>query len=517
VHNNFYFLRQLSASLDLTLKGTVISECFSQNKDELIIRFETQTKPFFIKASLISSFANLSFPDAFQRARKNSVNLFDEMIGRRIIGVRQYDNERSFSLILNENKVLLFKMHGNRSNIVLFIDDVPRVLFKGNMTADQHIDLRKIDREIDWSFDAFKKHSPAPEKLYFTFGKVVWKYLETRHYGSLSAEEKWKLILMTDAELREPSFYLTSLNGTVHLTLLRFDNSRLISRDPINASNEFFYAYTHESGLERERSRLLSFLKNRLSGSETYYEKNFARLAETESDNNYKIRADLIMANLHNIRQGMEHIVLPDFYHEGRMVDIPLRKELSPQANAALLYRKARNQHIEIERLQESLRLKQNQIRELRQLISEVEGISDLKALREKSTAITAQNIREEKAVSMPYHEFLFNGFRIWVGKGAMQNDVLTQRLAYKEDLWLHAKDVSGSHVLIKHQPGRSFPKDVIERAAELAAYNSKRRTENLCPVIVTPKKFVRKRKGDPAGAVVVEREEVILVQPKLA
>ncbi|MDZ7646354.1 MAG: hypothetical protein U5K54_03755 [Cytophagales bacterium] len=55
----------------------------------------------------------------------------------------------------------------------------------------------------------------------------------------------------------------------------------------------------------------------------------------------------------------------------------------------------------------------------------------------------------------------------------------------------------------------KTFPKDVIERAAQLAAYNSKRKTESLmCPVIVTPKKFVRKRKGDPKGVVVVEKGE---------
>ena len=100
------------------------------------------------------------------------------------------------------------------------------------------------------------------------------------------------------------------------------------------------------------------------------------------------------------------------------------------------------------------------------------------------------------------------------MGKNAQANDTLTQKFGYKEDLWLHAKDVSGSHVLIKHQAGKNFPRDVIEFAASLAAYNSKRRNESLCPVIVTPKKYVRKRKGDPAGAVVVEREKVMMVVP---
>jgi predicted ribosome quality control (RQC) complex YloA/Tae2 family protein len=80
--------------------------------------------------------------------------------------------------------------------------------------------------------------------------------------------------------------------------------------------------------------------------------------------------------------------------------------------------------------------------------------------------------------------------------------------------LWLHAKDVSGSHVIIKYQAGKNFPEPVIERAAGLAAFFSKLRTDSLCPVIVTPKKYVRKPKGLPEGAVVVDREKVLMVVP---
>ena len=69
--------------------------------------------------------------------------------------------------------------------------------------------------------------------------------------------------------------------------------------------------------------------------------------------------------------------------------------------------------------------------------------------------------------------------------------------------------------MLIKYQAGKPFPKDVIERAAGLAAWYSKRKNESLCPVAFTAKKYVRKRKGDLAGLVVVEREEVIMVEPR--
>ena len=102
----------------------------------------------------------------------------------------------------------------------------------------------------------------------------------------------------------------------------------------------------------------------------------------------------------------------------------------------------------------------------------------------------------------------------MFVGKNAKSNDILTQKIATKNDLWLHARDVSGSHVVIRDRLGNSFPASVIEKVAALAAWFSKRKTDSLCPVIFTPKKFVRKIKGAPAGQVVVEKEDVIMVVP---
>ncbi|HEY3430892.1 MAG TPA: NFACT RNA binding domain-containing protein, partial [Cyclobacteriaceae bacterium] len=194
---------------------------------------------------------------------------------------------------------------------------------------------------------------------------------------------------------------------------------------------------------------------------------------------------------------------------------IKLKKDLSAQKNAEVFYRKSKNQQIEIQKLTEAISTKQKEFALHQERLTELEKISDLKALRNFVDTSGLKRASETQEKPLPYHEVEFNGFKIWIGKNAQHNDTLTLKHTFKEDLWLHAKDVPGSHVVIKHQSGKNFPKDVIERAAQLAAFNSKRKNETLCPVAYTPKKYVRKRKGDPAGAVVVEREEVILVEPK--
>lgn len=515
MHNNFFFLAKLTERLRPLLTGTLISECFSQNKDELVFRFETHDEPFFLKASLGGGLSHLSFPTTFQRARKNSVDLFDDIIGYRVTGIRQFLNERSFALLFEENKALLFQMHGNRSNIISLEGEEVIASFRSNVTVTRTIVPDQLDREIDWSYKSFLHHIDELPKVYFIFGKVVWLYLNENGFVEKNVDEKWSLLQHTLELLRNPSYFIADIKGAPHLSLLALRGSEKLTGDEIEIANTFFSVFTRLTGLEQEKNRVVTLLNARIRGSESYYQKNFEKLAAIETEHNYRLWADLVMANLHAIPQGTGSVSLPDFYQPDNLVEIKLKKDLSPQANAALFYRKAKNQHIEIQRIQASLQAKEQEIEALKRQLELVKELNDLKTLRSSFAHLYSE--KQDTAESpLPYHEFMHSGFRILVGKNAQQNDELTLRHSYKEDLWLHAKDVSGSHVLIKYQSGKKFPKDVIERAAQLAAYNSKRKTETLCPVIVTPKKWVRKRKGDPPGAVVVEREEVILVEPKL-
>lgn len=514
MHNNYYFLRQLSTELEKRILGTVVSECFSQSKDELIIRFETKTQPFFIKASLQSEFCCLSFPEEFNRARKNSVDLFQELIGLRVSGITQADNERSFTLGFTENYKLLFKMHGNRANLVLFLDNKPTALFRNHLAADEEIVLENLNRIIDWSYEAFEANLNDLKKLYFTFGKAFWEFLNRNGFEEKSTVEKWQAIQDLTVYLKRPNYYVTEVDGKLLLSLFPDGTIRKQFKDPISASNEFFIQYTVFSSFFIEKNEILSHLKTKLHNSLNYLVKANQKKKNIEKDTHYKVWADVLMANLHEVKPGNEVTTLSNFYDDNKPVEIKLKKDLTAQKNAEVFYRKSKNQQIEIHKLTEAISSKQKEFSSIQGKLAELEKINDLKSLRNFIEASGLKRAAENKEKPLPYHEVEFNGFKIWIGKNAQHNDTLTLKHTFKEDLWLHAKDVPGSHVVIKHQSGKNFPKDVIERAAQLAAYNSKRKTESLCPVAYTQKKYVRKRKGDPAGAVVVEREQVILVEP---
>lgn len=518
MHNNYYFLRQLTKKLESTLSRAVISQCFSQNKEELVIQLETHSNPFIIKAALSPQFSCLSFPANFHRARKNSVDLFQSLIGQRIEGFRQSENERSFAMNCSNQFSLLFKMHGNRSNLILFDQGVVKEIFKTSLIEDTKLDPDSLDRTIDWSYEHFASGEKSPEAIYFTFGKLVWQYLKWNGFDRLSLEQQWQAIQQVRADLEAPdAFYILEESGKIQFSLLNVVPIVKKIEDPIVAVTEFYSYYTQNNAFAREKASALAALRSKLSSNENYLQKTENKLRELEGENNYRVWADVLMANMHAIPPGAAKVTLPNFYQENHPTEIKLKPELSAQKNAANFYKKGKNQQIEIDRIRKLIENKKEEYGKLKDLLQQLSAAHDKKTLRNLTGNVGFEDVKKKQVVPLPYREVEFNGYKIWIGRNAECNDILTLKFGYKEDLWLHAKDVSGSHVLLKHQAGKKFPKEVIDRAAQLAAYFSKRRNETLCPVIVTPRKFVRKRKGDPAGVVVVEREEVLMVVPSLS
>ena len=108
------------------------------------------------------------------------------------------------------------------------------------------------------------------------------------------------------------------------------------------------------------------------------------------------------------------------------------------------------------------------------------------------------------------------DGFEILIGKNNRQNDYLTMHLAKKEDIWLHAKDAPGAHVIIKSQPGREIPDATLLQAAQLAAYYSESRHSSKVSVDYTPRRNVWKPASARPGFVLYENYQTLLVAPAM-
>ncbi len=514
MHNNFYFLRQLALLLDARLRGFTLVSCFSQDKDELVLEFNNGTTSFFIKASLRPELQCLSFPSTFHRARKNSIDLFPEILMTTVAGVRSFANERTLGLDLSGGHLLLFKMHGKQSNVLLAHDDQVTGVFRHNFPADRNLRPSQLARTIDWDTQDLPNEPEHWEKRFFTFGKPVWTYLNSLGFADKSVSEKARLVADVTSLLERPTYYLIESETSPRLSLVPGTGAVKEFTDPLEAANSFFQHFHAQFSLNQEKATVLSALRGRVRQCQTYIDNTRQRLSELSEDAHYTAWADLIMANLHRISPGSTEALLDDFHAAGKQVRVKLRRELSPQKNAEVYYRKAKNQSIERNNLLQSLARKEAELSALIQQEKEASTSTDRAALATAARHLNAKAKEKEKRESLPYRSYLYAGFTILVGKHAAGNDELTLRHTYKEDLWLHARDVAGSHVVIKHQAGKTIPKEVIERAAALAAWYSRRKTESLCPVSVTLAKYVRKRKGDPPGTVVLQQEKVVMVPP---
>ena len=510
MHNNYYVLRHLKTELEQKIKGAKLQECFSQNKDELILKFETTSNSIFlIKAHLRSDFSCLSFPTDFARARRNSIDLFTDLIGHQVIELYQYLNERSFAIKFNDGATLLFKLHGNRSNIILFQLEKDVVLFKNSLSKDKLIKLTDLDRPIDQSLEAFLSAGGDWNRMFPTFNKEMKEHvrLVTANH---STEGQWLIIEALVNKLNNNPHYevVNPSPGTLKLTMLEATEAIFKTFSATEALNFFFEQYIRLHTLELEKAKITRRINTQIKRTTAYIKKIEFRKHQLTGDNTYQQYADVLMANLHQGTSKSKEITLLNFY-TNKQISIKLNPNLSLQKNAENYYRKGKNLKLEIESINKNLESKKSLLVDLKTELEQTQHIKSVKELKKADIFTDKKDAR--KSI---FKEHIIDGYQVLIGKNAKQNDLLTLKTAKPNDLWLHAKDVTGSHVVIKHKAGQNFPKPVIEKAASLAAYYSKRKNDTLCPVIYTNKKFVRKRKGLAAGAVIVEKEKVILVEP---
>lgn len=514
MHNNYYFLRILSTHLRQILMYARLKQCFSQEKDELVLGFERQnTEDFYIKCSLGSQFSTLQFPESFHRAGRNSIDLFSDLLLAEVQEVEMYENERAFGIHFLGNYVLVFKLFGNRANLILYRDGEYDSQFQKRLKKDDEISLTSISRTIDQSFEAFQAAEGDYFPLFPTLGKEGQAWLAAQGYVDANLTDRWALLQKMLLILDTGDFYVVTTPKGIGFTLFPPLNEALFhSKNPIAALNQFYVLHYSVGEFTREKRQVQEGLERNLAKSQLYLQELEKQKVIRETNVPFEEIGNILMAYLHLIPAAESKVTLEDFYRN-QPITIKLNSTISPAANAENYYRKAKNFSKELAHWEENIDRKQQEITRLIEKLAALELVETRKGLKPYLQIAIAKNTAEE----LPFKQFEVEGWLIWVGRNAKNNDLLTLKYAKKQDIWLHARDVSGSHVIIRNPQNRTVPAFVIEKAASLAAYFSKRQTESLCPVIVTTKKYVRKTKDLLPGMVIVDREEeVVLVKPEL-
>ena len=231
---------------------------------------------------------------------------------------------------------------------------------------------------------------------------------------------------------------------------------------------------------------------------------------------------DILMANLHAIEKGQTKVRCMDFYDENMgEIDIPLSPTLSPQQNAAKYYKDYTRMKNAENELQKQLSLGRVELSYLQSVLDELnraETEQELEEIRRElqdGGYLKADSARKraKQAKLAPMRFESTDGYPIYVGRNNRQNDELTFKMARKDDLWLHASKVHGSHVIIACA-GVTPPDNTITQAAQLAAYYAETNGGQNIAVDMTPVKQVKKIPNGKPGMVIYHSYKTVIANP---
>jgi len=254
-------------------------------------------------------------------------------------------------------------------------------------------------------------------------------------------------------------------------------------------------------------------------------------LLNADQGDSHRHKAEALAANLHNLTQGAAEVVLTNLT-DGTPLTIALDPALTPAANMEAWFRRARKAVKGLAIIRERRDATASEQERLEAVGTDLDTIEQrdsdpavwLAELQEwrashaelfpRSETRPRQRAAEEPA--RPFRRYLIDGsWEVWVGRSSRENDELTHRAAHQRDIWLHAQGVTGSHVILRTggHPER-VPRAILEKAAALAALNSKARNSGIVPVIHTEKRYVRKPRKAAAGTAVCLRDQSLFVEP---
>lgn len=311
--------------------------------------------------------------------------------------------------------------------------------------------------------------------------------------------------------------------------------------------DEFYAGAEWRDAMQSVRNPLKKVLQTQFERCKRKSELLQQELSASEDANLYRLQAELLLAYQHEVKQGLNSVVLQNFFEDAvhpKEVTILLDPRYDAVGNANRLFHK-------YHKLRRALALVPDQIEKnateqatVEQLLAdlmladtpaevvlvkaEVQSAGYLRGAKDSRSVIPGQRKQSHKSKGgkqqnakpvppgggVPLHVQSRDGFTILIGKNSRQNEEVTFHQASAHDTWLHARGVPGAHVIIK-AGGREIPQSTVEQAASLAAYYSQARASTHVPVDYTLQRYVRHMKGGGPGMVIYEREKTLHAEPE--
>lgn len=475
----------------------------------------------------------------------------------RITGIEQKDTDRIMEIFFETvdelgfslNKKLVIEIMGKHSNVMLvdmkdgkIIDSIKHISIDVNRARQilpgkvyeypplQHkIPFTEIsESDIAGALDS----SAAPEKALLSTIQGISPALASSLAGEGSAKSVCSrladIISSVDNGTCDPVVYIDENGKPVdfHITGLPIyeGDLRSLHFDSVSEAACYYFRHRESSNIIKQRSNdLLRITGNALDKLQLKMQKLREDLCDAENSEKYRIYGELITANLHMLKPGMTHASVTNYY-DGSTIDIPLDPKYAPARNAQIYYKKygksktaVKEKKLQLENVSSEIAYLESVAGFIR-MASSVDDLASIKQELIENGFIRNrknQKNRQKAAKPSPFSYTLPSGMKVLAGKNNRENDWLTLKKASGSDIWLHTKDIPGSHVILfteKKEPTR----EDLSQAASIAAFHSRASSSENVPVDYTKVRYVKKPSGARPGMVIFTHNRTLYVKPQI-
>ncbi|MCB5159089.1 NFACT family protein [Streptococcus mutans] len=537
-----FFLHHLTKELQEQILWGRIQKVNQPFEQELVLTIRNNRQnyklllsahPVFGRVQLTKTdFQNPQSPNTFTMIMRKYLQ------GALIENIEQIENDRILEMsISNKNEIgdqikvtMIIEIMGKHSNIILLdknegkiIESIKHIGFTQNsyrtiLPGSRYLAPPKIQAQNPFTisdetlFEILQTEDLAAnnlQKLFQGLGRDTAAELSQRLKTDTFKNFKLFFDSPTSPTLTEKSF-----------TAITFSNSQETFGSLSDLLDYFYQDKAERDRIAQQASDLIHRIQNELEKNKKKLKKQEQELQDTDKAEEFRQKGELLTTYLNQVPNNQDSVEL-DNYYTGQKVSIPLNKALIPSQNAQRYFKK-------YQKLKEAVKHLGSLISETKATIQYLESVdnalnqaslSEISEIREElvQTGFVKRRHREKIQKRKKPEPYLASDGKtiILVGKNNLQNDELTFKMSKKGELWFHAKDIPGSHVLIKDNLN---PSDEIKTdAAELAAYFSKARLSNLVQVdMIEAKKLNKPSKAKP-GFVTYKGQKTLRVTPNEA
>lgn len=566
------FLRHIKNELESEAIGARVSQVYQPNRDELVIALRTfgGNKKLLLSARANSPRVNFctTTPENPAQPPMFCMLLRKRLGGGKLVAVRQQECDRVIFFdfdCINElgdtvRITVVCEIMGMYSNIIIvdsngvIVDSLKRVdltmssrrLVLPNIKYELPEQQNKLDiltssaQQIAQRAKDTESEMPLNKALLGAIqgvSPVVCRELEYRVLEGATNKLDGALYEKLIKELEAFKEVSTNCSGSPYI-IYRDDGKpmdysfinieqygKLASIEKCDSFSQLLDKF-YSSRDSRERMRVKSqdltkLLNNTCERISRKLSKQQIELKQCANREQLRECGDLLQANLYRVERGANFVDVENFYDENSAtLRIKLNPAISPAANAQKYYKdyqKAKNaEHFLNEQIEKG-KQELEYVESVLDTVNRAENEKELSQIREELTEqgyLRKPKGKQKQAAALPPFEFeSSDGFKILVGRNNRQNDKLTLKMAAKSDIWLHTKDIHGSHTIIFAE-GKEVSELAIVEAAQLAAYHSKAQNSSQVPVDYTQVRYVSKPSGSKPGMVIYVNNKTVYVTP---